>query len=192
MPEILVLPSLATRATYPLHLRIVCALVARLADLQISMQHAHTARLVRDFPKKHPPLERMQVQRNGDQIKVVDILACTRSHPHENMNEHCQALTTETRIRSEAQRAAMAQNPHRPEYDGLQLMNLHKAEGLKNFNTLHSLIRVQQDSGLDQAAALATELEKDFIKMRAEVSQLMEEALSTEDLSSKNKENPNA
>ena len=95
MPEILVLPSLATRRTYPLHLRIVCALVARLADLQVSMQHAHTARLVRDFPKKYCPVEalvkdveaqqsqlradyvteRMQVQRDGNQIKVVDILS---------------------------------------------------------------------------------------------------------------------
>lgn len=74
MPEILVLPSPATRRTYPLHLRIVCALVARLADLQVSMQHAHTARLVRNFPARYAPVERMQVQRDGDQIKVVDIL----------------------------------------------------------------------------------------------------------------------
>lgn len=75
MPEILVLPSPATRRTYPLHLRIVCALVAKLADLQISMQHAHTARLVRNFPARYSPVERMQVQRTGDQIKVVDILS---------------------------------------------------------------------------------------------------------------------
>ena len=75
MPEILVLPSPATRRTYPLHLRVVCALVARLADLQVSMQHAHTARLVRNFPARYAPVERMQVQRTGDQIKVVDILS---------------------------------------------------------------------------------------------------------------------
>ena len=105
MPEILVLPSRTTRRTYPLHLRIVCALVEKLADLQVSMQHAHTARLVRNFPARYAPVERqerMQVQRDGDQIKVVDTLA---------------------------------------------------------------------------------PIEKDFEKMRAEVAQLLEDALSTEDLS---------
>ena len=75
MPEILVLPSRTTRRTYPLHLRVVCALVAKLADLQVSMQHAHTARLVRNFPARYSPVERMQVQRTGDQIKVVDTLS---------------------------------------------------------------------------------------------------------------------
>ena len=79
MPEILVLPSPATRRTYPLHLRIVCALVAKLADLQVSMQHAHTARLVRNFPARYAPVERverMQVQGRlkGQMVQIPSFL----------------------------------------------------------------------------------------------------------------------
>lgn len=176
MPEILILPSRATRRTYPLHLRIVCALVEKLADLQVSMQHAHTARLVRNFPARYAPVERverMQVQRDGDQIKVSDTLAEQDSAqnvnlPPVNMNELIQAQLD---LRDSS------------------LLNAYKAEGEKNLN---KLFHVQQNPGHDPIYTPVTELEKDFEKMRAEVAQLLEDALSTEDLSRKNKENPSA
>ena len=73
MPEILILPSRATRASYPLHLRIVCALVERLADLQVHLQHAHTAKLVRDFPARYPAIESLaaSVQFQREQLQKI-------------------------------------------------------------------------------------------------------------------------
>lgn len=162
MPEILVLPSPATRRTYPLHLRIVCALVARLADLQVSLQHAHTARLVRNFPARYAPVERMQVQRDGDQIKVVDILA-------EQDGAHNLPPVNESR----------------PVFSGV--------------SRLGELIQAQLSSGSQPIFTPVTQEEEDFARMRAEVAQLMEDALSnttakrgTSLLKVPRKENPNA
>lgn len=154
MPEILVLPSPATRRTYPLHLRVVCALVARLADLQVSMQHAHTARLVRNFPARYAPVERMQVQRTGDQIKVVDILA----------------------DQDGAQKLPPA-SESRPIFSGV-----HK---------IGKLIQVQQNPGQQPIFTPVTKEEEDFARMRAEVAQLLEDAMFSR-FPKTGKENPDA
>jgi len=75
MPEILIIPSRATRASYPLHLRIVCAIVSRLADLQVSLQHAHTARLVRNFPARYPAIETLAASAQLQQEQLQNIAA---------------------------------------------------------------------------------------------------------------------
>ena len=146
MPEILVLPSPATRRTYPLHLRIVCALVARLADLQVSMQHAHTARLVRNFPARYAPVEKF----HGTLAQGADAVIGSR-----------------------------------PVFSGV--------------SKLGELIEAQQNLGQQPIFTPITKEEEDFARMRAEVAQLLEDALANTTVNRgtfgnevPRKENPNA